>query len=176
MCDIKQEDSDVRSIDTALSFSDAGTKTPSSSDSQKLLDTEYVPSVPCPGKTYKIHLKDTNKVITITEGEVVLQSPAEAQPGGGWYWVCVEKGNWLGFRNHVSGNFLGHNGWLGLHAKVKHHDAPGSFCVRHHPLGGYLLLTKYPWGEEMRQIGCASDGKTLIQGKIDGSQWMFEEV
>lgn len=175
MCDIKQDNSDVCSTVSLMSLSDDGIKTPNSSDFARPPLTEYVPAVPGPGKTYRIHLKNTDKVITMTEGEVVLQSPAEAQPGGGWYWVCVEKGNWLGFRNHVSGTFLGHDGKSGLHAKVTHHKSHEFFCVRHHRDGGYLLLVKYPRGDEMRQIGCAPDGKTLVEKK-DGVQWVFEEV
>lgn len=172
----KTDDSDVRSIDSAMSFSDDGIKTPMSSNFGKPPKAEYVPSVPRPGKTYKIHLWNSEKVITITEGEVVLQSPDEAQPGGGWYWVCVEKDNWLGFRNHVSGHFLGHNGKSGLHAKVTHHKAHEFFCVRHHPHGGYVLLVNYPWGEELRKIGYASDGTTLVEKDKDCAQWIFEEV
>lgn len=176
MCAAKQDESDVHSIHSVMSFSDDGIRTPMSSDFGKPSNTGYVPSVPCPGKTYKIHLRHSEKVITITEGEVVLQSPADAQPGGGWYWVCVEKGNWLGFRNHVSGRFLGHDGKSGLHAKVTHHKAHEYFCVRHHPHGGYVLLVKYPWGEELRKIGYASDGMTLVEKENDCPQWTFEEV
>lgn len=176
MCKTKQDDSDVRSIDTNMSFSDDGIKTPSSSEFEKSPKIGYTPTMPWPGKIYKIHLRNTDKVIMITDGEVVLQSPAEAQPGGGWYWVCEEKGNWLGFRNRVSGNFLGCNEWSGLHAQFTHHSAHGSFCVRHHPDGGYILLVKYARDGELRQIGYALDGKTLVGNEKDGAQWMFEEV
>lgn len=176
MCDINQDNSDVRSTISLMSLSDDGIKTLNSSDFAKPSLTEYVPSVPGPGKTYKIHLKNTDKVITMTGGEVMLQSPAEARPGGGWSWVCVEKGNWLGFRNHVSGTFLGHDGKSGLHAKVTHHKSHEFFCVRHQRDGGYLLLIKYPWGEEMRQVGSATDEKTLIRKEKDGAEWMFEEM
>lgn len=176
MCDINQDNSDGRSTVSLTSLSDDGIMTPTSSDFAKPSLTEYVPSVPGPGKTYKIHLKNTEKVITLTEGRVVLQSPAEAQRGEGYYWACVEMhvGNWLGFRNHVSGTFLGHDGRSGLHAKVTYHQAHESFCVRHHREGGYLLLVRYP-RDEMRQIGCAPDGKTLVE-KEHGDQWVFEEV
>lgn len=176
MCDIKQDNSDVLSTVSLTSLSDDGIKTPNSSDFERPSLTEYVPSVPGPGKTYKIHLKNTDKVINMTEGEVMLQSPAEAQSGGGWNWVCVEKGNWLGFRNHASGTFLGHDGKSGLHAKVTRHKAHENFCVRHHRDGGYLLLVKYSWGAEMRQVGSAPDEKTLITREKDGAQWMFEEM
>lgn len=165
MCATKQDDSDVHSINSVMSFSEDGIRTLISSDFGMPSNTYYVPSVPCPGKTYKIHLRHSEKVITITEGEVVLQPPAEAQPGGGWYWVCVEKGNWLGFRNHVSGHFLGRNGKSGLHAKDPHHKTHGFFCVRPHPHGGCVLLVKCP--KELRKIGYASDGMTVVEKEND---------
>lgn len=179
MCDnIYQFDSDdFFSIPTTMSVLSDGIRTPGSSEIPRPPVVEYVPSVPCPGKTYKIHLKGTDKLITVTEGEVVVQSPAEAQPGGGWYWVCVEKGNWLGFRNHVSGRYLGHDGKLGIHAKATQHKSHEYLCVRHHPDGGYVLLAKDSWGEELRQVGCTLwEKKTLVQKEKGGAQWMFEEV
>ncbi|KAI3398883.1 hypothetical protein diail_8392 [Diaporthe ilicicola] len=176
MSELNQDDCDIRSIDTPMSSSYDGIETPNYIQYEKPLSTGYTPAVPCPGNTYKIHLRDTDKVITVTEGEVLLQSPSESQPGGGWYWICAEKGNWLGFRNHVSGNYLGHNGKTGVQATVKHHKSYEFFCVRHHPHGGYILLVKHPWAEEMWQIGCASDEKTLIGENKGGAQWEFEEV
>lgn len=175
MCDINQDKSEGRSTVSLMSLSDDGIMTPTSSDFAKPSLTDYVPSVPGPGKTYKIHLKNSKKVITLTEGRVILQSPGEAQRGGGYYWVCVEKGNWLGFRNPVSGTFLGYDGELGVEAEMAHQKSYESFCVRHHRDGGYLLLVRYPPDDEMRQIGCAPDGKMLVKKK-DGVQWMFEEV
>lgn len=176
MSDISQDNSGIRAILKKFAESDDGLGNPSDSDCAEPSITGYVSSVPCPGNTYGIHLKGTNKVISITEGEVVLQSLAEAQCGGGWLWTCEEKGNWLGFRNRVSGRFLGHNGESGLHAEAKQQNALERFCIRHHPRGGYLLLVKYPRGEELRQIGYASDEKTLVEKEKDGAQWMFEEV
>lgn len=175
MCDINPDNSDLRSAVSLMSLSDDGIMTPTSSDFAKPSLTEYVPSVPGPGKTYKIHLKNTGKVITLTEGRVVLQSPAEAQRGRGYYWACVETGNWLGFRNHVSGTFLGHDARSGLCAHATHHKFYESFCVRHHRDGGYLLLVRYQQDGEMRQVGCTPDGKTLLEKK-GGVQWVFEEV
>lgn len=159
MCDINHDDNDIRS---------------SVSDFAKPPFTEYVPSVPGPGKTYKIYLKNTDKVITMIEGEVVLQSAAGAYPGGGCYWACVETYNWLGFRNRVSGTFLGHNGKLGLQAKVTHHKAFERFCVRHHRDGGYVLLVFFRGGEEMLRVGYTPHGMKLFERK--DFLWAFEEV
>lgn len=170
-----QDNDDTQSIDTLMSPCDV-VNTPNSSECEKPTEEEYIPAVPCSGKKYKIHLRDTDKLITVKEGEVVLQSPAESHPGGGSYWVCVEKDNWLGFRNHVSGNFLGHNGKHGFHAKAAHHKKHEFFCVRRNPLGGYTLLVYYSWGQELLQVGYSPDEKTLVGKETDGAQWMFEEV
>lgn len=178
MSDPNQDASDVRSIGTATSCWYDGIKTPLSSDFENLTQVDYVPSVPCPGKTYKIYLKDTDKAITLTEGKLLLQSPATPSLGCSWHWACVEHGNWLGFRNQVSGNFLGHNGrqgmYSGIHAKEAYQSACESFCVRHHPHGGYVLLVKHPRSEHLLQI--CSDGKRLVPKEKDGDQWIFEEV
>lgn len=163
-------------MDADMSFSDSEIQTPSWSDFENPSETDYIPTLPCPGKVFMIHLRDTDKVITINEGEVVLQSQGETEPGGGWYWACVEKGNWFGFRNTVSGSYLGHNGKSGLHASAIHHKAHQFLCVGHHSHGGYLLLVKSPGGEEMRHVGCSADMKTLVEKEKDGAQWMFEEV
>ncbi|KAH8771081.1 hypothetical protein F5883DRAFT_666604 [Diaporthe sp. PMI_573] len=176
MCDRKQDNSDLRSVNTATSFSDDGMMTPTSSCFERYLDTAYIPSVPCPGKIYKIHLRDTEKVIMVTEGRVVVQSMDQAKLGGGWHWVCGEKGNWLGFRNHVTGTYLGCTLFPGVHAYARQQTLTESFCVRHHPRGGYLLLVNSKEGGGMDQIACASDGKNLERVAGGGALWMFEEV
>jgi hypothetical protein len=164
MCDRKQDNSDLRSVNTATSFSDDGMMTPTSSCFERCLNTGYIPSVPCPGKIYKIHLRDTEKVIMVTEGRVVVQSTDQAKLGGGWHWVCVEKDNWLGFRNHVTGAYLGCIGFSGVHAQARQQTLTEFFCVRHHPRGGYLLLINSGEGGGMDQIACASNWKKVERG------------
>lgn len=45
----------------------------------------YTPARPQPGKTYKIHLRNTDHLITLEEGRVQVLSEGSAKPGGGWY-------------------------------------------------------------------------------------------
>src|ERR1700712_4541908 len=63
-------------------------------------------SVPWSGHIYIIRSAITGQVLTLLEGNLVM-----AKPGGrgSIHWACVEKNGWLGFRNPVSGKFLGHD-------------------------------------------------------------------
>lgn len=141
-------------------------------------ECSYVPTVPGPGKLYRIHLKDTDKVITVMYGKVVVQSTADAELGGGWIWACMETGNWLGFRNYVSGTYLGRcQTALGvIHAGNSYHSVDDCFCVRQHPDGGYVLLLNRSKADEMQQVGLAMDGETLVAKYKGGALWLFEEV
>lgn len=138
-------------------------------------------SVPQPGKTYKIHNRDYEKHITLVEGEIRLLRTQSSQPDGGCYWSCVEKNGWLGFRNSVSGTYLGGDACGGFHAKVTHHKAHEYFCVRHSAQGGYNILVKHFKGDELWKMGCSDDGCTLVELKWNeesdlGLEWEFKEV
>ena len=74
----------------------------------------------------------SGEVIALFEGQIVL-----AQPGGlESHWRCVEANDWLGFRNTVSGNFLGREGSCELCCAVKWHRGQERFRVRKRPDGG----------------------------------------
>ncbi|POS75024.1 hypothetical protein DHEL01_v206583 [Diaporthe helianthi] len=113
----------------------------------------------------------------VVEGKLVVQPRSETKLEGGWSWNCVERHNWLGFRNHVSGKFLGRIGSSSIEADSPTFTSSEAFCVRQHPDGGYLLLVNMdpsmPW---MEQVCCTSDGKALRRKAKDGTQWLFQEV
>ena len=75
--------------------------------------------VPWPGSTFIIRSVSSGHVLTLLDGQVLL-----AQPGGpgSIYWACVETKGWLGFRNPVSGKFLGHNKYGGLCCSANQHQ------------------------------------------------------
>lgn len=138
-------------------------------------------SVPQPGKTYKIHNRDNEKHITLVEGEIRLLPRQSGQPEGGCYWICVEKNGWLGFRNSVSGTYLGGDARGGFYAKVTDHKAQEYFCVRHSAQGGYIILVKHFKGDELWKMGCSDDECTLVELNWKeeahfGLEWDFEEV
>lgn len=173
---------DLHSVDTGTSSSGDGMMTPTSSCFETRLGAKHKNAVPRPGKIYRIRLMGTDKVIMVVKGKVVLQPIAEAKLGGGWHWHCVETRNWLKFRNHVSGNYLGCSRFLDSIQVVQQEyrtAAQDYFCVRHHPDGGYLLLVNYTQDQKLPkllQIGY-TPGETSLTGMLEGgAQWVFEEV
>jgi hypothetical protein len=98
-------------------------------------------SVPWPGHLYIINSVVTGQVLTLLGGNLVM-----AKPGGrgSIHWACVEKNGWLGFRNPVSGKFLGHDQEGNLRCSVDQQNNWERFCVRMKPEGGYVLyMTHY---------------------------------
>jgi hypothetical protein len=157
----------------ASDFTDDAIMTPTtSSESETWFDLGYTPAVPESGKVYKIHLKNSDKLIMVTGGDVVAQPPDEVKLGAGWHWACVERRNWLGFRNRVTGTYLGCSAWTGgIEAGMPLQTGSECFCVRHDPRGGYLLLVNsgHRKKSEMQQVICAEDGKTLERVMIGDS-------
>jgi len=133
-------------------------------------------SVPWPGSTFIIRSVLTGDVITLVDGQLVL-----AKPGGGGsiHWACVETKGWLGFRNTVSGTFLGHDVRGRLCCKATQHQGWENFCVRMRPEGGYILLmTHY---ERLWQVGIKVEQGVSRLAKIgeggpDVIIWEFIEV
>jgi len=156
--------------------------TPDSEDNDQVPEySEKAPgttafTIPQAGRTYKIHHPSTGTVIALVNGNVQLQKNLDT-PGGGWFWTCVERNGWLGFKNHVSGTFLGlaSDPKDTLHAKVTHHKAYEWFCVRHRPDGGYTLLVRYYGKDELWKVAW-KDAKTLGVTKACGAIWKFEEI
>lgn len=144
-------------------------------------EDHFEPAVPQPGMIYKIHLHGTNKVIALEEGELVLRSEG-GRPGGGWFWVCTEQAGWLGFRNLVSGTFIGRDGGGGLCAEARYHRDWEYLCIRRDPRGGYQILIKHSgfglWSSannNLWKVSFGIDGKTLVEKQQGGAQWQFEE-
>lgn len=96
--------------------------------------------VPWPGSTFIIRSVSSGHVITLLDGHVTL-----AHPGGrgSIHWACVEIKGWLGFRNLVSGKYLGHDSNGRLHCGAERHQGWEYFCVRMRPEGGCVLLMKH---------------------------------
>lgn len=97
--------------------------------------------VPWPGSTFIIRSVSSGHVLTLRDGQIAL-----TQPGGrgSIHWACVETKGWLGFRNVVSGKFLGHDSKGRLYCSAERHQGWEYFCVRMRPPGGcVLLMTHY---------------------------------
>jgi len=102
----------------------------------------FQPSFPWPGFTFIIREVPSKRVISLQEGQVVLVE-SESDDCKSTHWECVENKGWLGFRNPVSGKWLGH--WTDDEIICSQPDHLGweFFCARRiSPEGGYVLLMR----------------------------------
>lgn len=132
-------------------------------------------SVPWPGSTFIIRSASSGHVLTLLDGQILL-----TQPGGrgSIHWECVETNGWLGFRNNVSGKFLGREGGR-LCCLVGRQQGREYFCARMRPDGGYVLLMTH-W-EKLFHVGMKLDQgvEKLAMGEVGGSDgivWEFIKV
>lgn len=118
--------------------------------------------VPWPGSTYIIRSVASGHVVTLLDGRILL-----TQPGGrgSIHWVCEETKGWLGFRNTVSGKFLGHDKWGKLSCFADRHRGWEHFCNRPRPEGGCVLLMKH-W-DSLWQIGIKEEQGEEELAKIE---------
>ncbi|OQD80392.1 hypothetical protein PENANT_c036G03790 [Penicillium antarcticum] len=97
-------------------------------------------SCPSEGRLFIIRDPNTELVIGLNEGILTLV-PERNGYVCGIYWLCVESENmWLGFRNAISGTYIGHDNKRKFIADKKWHRGHESFCVRQHPDGGHVML------------------------------------
>ncbi|CAG8976591.1 hypothetical protein HYALB_00002104 [Hymenoscyphus albidus] len=141
--------------------------------------------IPWPGSAYVIRSCLERRVLTLAHGCLELKDqPVHA---GGWKWECVEKDGWLGFRNTVSGTYLGHDGAGTFRATALRHAAWEYLGMRKCPEGGYLLLTVHGW--KLRKMDTAKGSNTLVETEMirsrsgidgiireGGSLWEFVKV
>ncbi|KAH7141356.1 hypothetical protein B0J13DRAFT_57589 [Dactylonectria estremocensis] len=133
-------------------------------------DTLVTEAVPGPDEIFIIRHRQSGMAITLADGQ--LQLCEGLNPPGGFHWRCVEKEGWLGFRNCVSGTYIGHDERKRFVARVSHHKPHEYFCVRPHPKkGGYELLMRH--GNELWRMDVSKDGKALVESKQEGATWDF---
>ncbi|KAL7909533.1 hypothetical protein GGI35DRAFT_479798 [Trichoderma velutinum] len=145
-------------------------------DDSSILTIQSVEHHPKAGKQFMIRERqEPHRIIALLFGDLILhdgQSPAT-----GWLWKCVKKSGWYGFRNVVSGSYLGHNGQSKIQAVMPHHKSHEYFMAERHEDGGYVLLTRH--GEELWQVVISKDGKSLVEKKAEegtGTAWDFVEA
>jgi hypothetical protein len=130
-------------------------------------------SVPWPGSTFIIRSVSTGHVLTLCDGQVVTSPPGGR---GSIHWACVETKGWLGFRNVVSGRFLGHDNAGRLRCTADRHQEWEKFCVRMTPDEGYVLLMTH-W-ERLWQVGITVERGVERLAKIGepGIVWEFVKI
>lgn len=142
--------------------------------SNSIVATILEPAVPGPDETFLIRHRETSGTITLIDGQLRLCDELTLQ--GGFHWRCEEKDGWLGFRNCVSGTYIGYDDKKKFIARVTHHRDHEYFCVRPHARkGGYELLTRH--GQKLWRMGVADDGKTLVEiTQGEGATWDFHRI
>ena len=119
-------------------------------------------SVPWPGSTFIIRSTTSGHVITVLDGKVTLAPPGGR---GSIHWVCVETKGWIGFKNLVSGRYLGHNVEGKLCCSAAKQLGWENFCIRPRPDGGYLLqLTHF---ERLWTVGVKMEKGVEVLAKIE---------
>jgi hypothetical protein len=133
-------------------------------------------SVPWPGSTFIIRSAKSGHVITLLDGQIVLAPPGGR---GSIHWECVETKGWLGFRNNVSGRFLGHDASGKLYCSADRHQGWENFCARMRPDGGYvLLMTHYErlWQVGIKMVHGVEALAKVDQTDSDGLVWEFVKI
>ena len=133
--------------------------------SNKTLRSDISFEVPTPGHVYTIKDVATKRVIALHEGKVILSEPNWRDS---YYWACTEVKGWFGFKNTVSGNYLGHNlqGWIVCLAKEQ--KGWEFFLPRVMPDGSYLLnMTHY---DELRHVHSTTDNGVVRLTKLKNDE------
>lgn len=88
------------------------------------------PSAPWPGSTFVIRSASCGRFLTLFDGKIVLSHQDDRSS---MRWACSEREGWLGFRNPVSGKYIGYSGDGTLHCSAGRHKANACFAVRPMP-------------------------------------------
>ena len=132
--------------------------------------------VPWPDSTFIIRSITTGHVLTLLDGRVTLTAPGGR---GSIHWQCVETKGWLGFRNTVSGRFLGHDDKGRLKCSAGKQLGWENFCVRVRPDGGCVLLMTHwerLWCVDVREDGGGTHLCKVGDGVEKGASWEFVKV
>jgi hypothetical protein len=169
-----EEDSASSTIETDTSSvaSDTPTLTAVNADYSSPLTSRV--RVPWAGGIYVIRDRKKRRIITLTDGNLQLEDKVAAR--GGSYWICVNMNGWLGFRNSVSGMFMGHDGKGKFVCRAVSHKGHESFSPRAHPNGGYWLMTLHGNHTVWRAMGIGENGKELVVLDEYGTEWEFVKV
>ncbi|KAI5918805.1 hypothetical protein F4810DRAFT_715168 [Camillea tinctor] len=125
--------------------------------------------------TYMIRNLDTGEALVLRNGELELTRDVGIE--GGCCWLCEERDDgWLGFRESVSGRYLGRDPSGGLYARAVEHGSPEALLVRPLSGGGYHIITCSWW--TLRRVGIRG-GRFVEVGKRErqtAARWEFIEM
>ncbi|KAI1826359.1 hypothetical protein F4861DRAFT_546287 [Xylaria intraflava] len=136
-----------------------------------------VPSIPEPGGTYMIRHMDSGKALRLINGSLTLSLIKDT--GGGWHWHCEELPNgWIGFREAVSGKYLGHDNNGGYRATAGKMGRWESFVLRPRDRGGINLWVSHWYGLKAVAIAEPEKSGRLVDaaGSAEAARWVFIRV
>ncbi|KAI0521313.1 hypothetical protein F5B22DRAFT_644038 [Xylaria bambusicola] len=132
--------------------------------------------VPESGGVYMIREIDTKRTITLRQGQVTMTRGTS--PQGGWQWICEERQNgYIGFRDIVSGKYLGRGSGGEFHAEAKEMGDKESFVLRPRNAGGHNLMVKRWRGLKAVAMGdCENAEPKLVEASSRTSPARLEFI
>ncbi|KAI2627159.1 hypothetical protein GGS21DRAFT_528821 [Xylaria nigripes] len=132
-------------------------------------------SAPEPGGLYMIRDLDSDKVLAVRDGRLMLTQ--DTGMDGGWQWYCVENHeSWLGFREKASGRYLGRDGNGGFCANAYRFDAWEKMCLRPVKSGGYHIMATHWWTLLRMGTRGRSDSFAEVHSAGEAIRWEFVEL
>lgn len=107
--------------------------------------------------------------LTLCNGEVELLS--KPGPSGGSFWYCVRNGGWYGFRNTVSGTYLGLNSSMSICARQRQQSPNEYFTAERGVNGGYILHVFKPSSGHLLPVSASEENKCLGPRNEEGTAW-----
>ncbi|KAF2228672.1 hypothetical protein EV356DRAFT_497838 [Viridothelium virens] len=123
---------------------------------------------PRTGSTFLIKLASSGEFITLFEGQIVLALPHGRES----HWMCVGDEEWSGFKNLISGRFLGRDEHWRLVCDQKWHREWEKFRVKERRGGGSVLIMKH-WST-LRPIGTKMENDVEKLAMIEN--WESDEM
>lgn len=131
-------------------------------------------ATPWPNNTYIIVEKGSGQAISLNGGALELYDFSDHEDVN-IQWLCVERQGYFGFFNTKSGVYLGHNSKETIQASATAFEDWEVVTPRHHPDGGYQLLSPL-WWHTLMVIVVAEDGKSLVRRPHGTTLWEFIKV
>jgi hypothetical protein len=128
-------------------------------------------AIPTSGQTYMIRERELGRVVVISGGRLKLEDDTREREGARW--ECIENAGWFGFRNRVSGQYIGHDGSGTMRATASSHREWEYLTPRRHPDGGYVLLSLFY--KELWMLGVDKQGR-LVRGPQGSTTWDFMRI
>ncbi|PQE31111.1 major facilitator superfamily transporter multidrug resistance protein [Rutstroemia sp. NJR-2017a WRK4] len=167
-----EEDNTASLVEFNISTVEPNTSTHTAVSKDHLSPITSRETVPWADQTFMIRDRGDGRFITLKDGNLQLEDKVTG--GGGGHLICINRNGWFGFRNSVSGTFIGHDSQGKFRCKVSHHLSHEWFSPRAHPDGGYWLMMLH--GDAWRAIGIAENKRELVEVHDNGIAWDFVKV